>query len=100
MVISVSDTGVGIAAADQPRMFEQFSQVGDTLTGKPIGTGLEPPHLQASRGASRWSPVGREHRRSTGSTFSFTLPVPVASEDASSSTDAAAAAALLERAGT
>jgi signal transduction histidine kinase len=38
--IEVSDTGVGIAPADQARVFEKFQQVGDTLTGKPKGTGL------------------------------------------------------------
>jgi len=38
--ISLSDTGVGIASADQTRVFEKFQQVGDTLTGKPTGTGL------------------------------------------------------------
>jgi signal transduction histidine kinase len=38
--ISVVDTGVGIALADQERVFEKFQQVGDTLTGKPKGTGL------------------------------------------------------------
>jgi signal transduction histidine kinase len=38
--ISISDTGVGIAQRDQERVFEKFQQVGDTLTGKPKGTGL------------------------------------------------------------
>jgi signal transduction histidine kinase len=38
--IEVWDTGVGIAAQDQERVFEKFQQVGDTLTGKPKGTGL------------------------------------------------------------
>jgi signal transduction histidine kinase len=38
--ISVTDTGIGVAAADQERIFEKFQQVGDTLTDKPRGTGL------------------------------------------------------------
>jgi signal transduction histidine kinase len=38
--ISVSDTGIGVAEADQERIFEKFQQVGDTLTDKPRGTGL------------------------------------------------------------
>jgi signal transduction histidine kinase len=38
--IAVTDTGIGVAAADQERIFEKFQQVGDTLTDKPRGTGL------------------------------------------------------------
>ena len=38
--ISVTDTGIGVAPADQERIFEKFQQVGDTLTDKPRGTGL------------------------------------------------------------
>jgi signal transduction histidine kinase len=38
--VSVSDTGIGVATADQQRIFEKFQQVGDTLTDKPRGTGL------------------------------------------------------------
>jgi signal transduction histidine kinase len=38
--IAVADTGIGIDASDQERIFEKFQQVGDTLTDKPRGTGL------------------------------------------------------------
>ena len=38
--ISVSDTGVGIAPEDQPRIFEEFRQVGSDYTHKVEGTGL------------------------------------------------------------
>jgi signal transduction histidine kinase/HAMP domain-containing protein len=73
IVVSVSDTGMGIAEADQPRVFEQFAQVGDTLTGKPLGTGLGLPickQIVERHGGRLWveSVVG------SGSTFSFTLP--------------------------
>ena len=37
------DTGLGIAPPDQPKVFERFKQVGDTLTDKPKGTGLGLP---------------------------------------------------------
>ena len=43
LVVSVSDTGMGISPADQPKVFERFKQVGDTLTDKPKGTGLGLP---------------------------------------------------------
>lgn len=38
--ISVSDTGKGIAEEHQEHIFETFSQLGETLTDKPKGTGL------------------------------------------------------------
>ena len=38
--ISVSDTGVGIAAEDQPKIFEEFRQVGSDYAHKVEGTGL------------------------------------------------------------
>jgi signal transduction histidine kinase len=71
--ISVTDTGVGIAAEDQEAVFEEFRQVG--LAAKKVeGTGLG---LAISRkfiqlhGGRIWvkSQIG------TGSTFTFTLPL-------------------------
>ncbi len=74
--MSVVDTGVGIAPADQPKVFERFKQVGDTLTDKPKGTGLGLPicrEIVEHHGGRLWveSEIGR------GSTFSFTLPIVV-----------------------
>jgi signal transduction histidine kinase len=71
--ISVSDTGVGIAAEDQAAVFEEFRQVG-AASKKIEGTGLG---LAISRkfielhGGKIWvkSAVG------SGSTFAFTLPL-------------------------
>jgi GAF domain-containing protein len=71
--VSVSDTGVGIAPADQEAVFEEFRQVG-TAEKKAEGTGLG---LTLCRkfvelhGGRIWvkSQVG------TGSTFTFTIPV-------------------------
>ena len=40
MEISVSDTGVGIAAEDQAKVFEEFRQVGSDYAHKVEGTGL------------------------------------------------------------
>jgi DNA-binding response OmpR family regulator len=73
LVVSVIDTGMGIAPADQPKVFERFKQVGDTLTDKPKGTGLGLPicrEIVEHHGGRLWveSAVGR------GSTFAFSLP--------------------------
>lgn len=73
VVISVTDTGRGIAEADQPRVFEQFAQVGDALTAKPLGTGLGLPickQIVERHGGRLWI----ESTLGSGSTFSFTLP--------------------------
>ena len=75
VVVSISDTGIGIAPEDHAAVFEQFKQVGgDTLTDKPKGTGLGLPickEIVEHHGGRIWleSDVGK------GSTFYFALPV-------------------------
>jgi K+-sensing histidine kinase KdpD/CheY-like chemotaxis protein/ligand-binding sensor domain-containing protein len=75
IVVSISDTGIGIAPGDFGAVFEQFKQVGgDTLTDKPKGTGLGLPickEIVEHHGGRIWleSEVGK------GSTFSFALPI-------------------------
>jgi PAS domain S-box-containing protein len=74
IIVSVVDQGVGISESDQPKVFEKFKQVGDTLTDKPQGTGLGLPiskEIIAYHGGKIWveSEIGK------GSTFSFTLPI-------------------------
>jgi signal transduction histidine kinase len=74
VVVSVTDTGVGIAAADHEKVFEQFGQAGDTLTDKPRGTGLGLPicrEIVEHHGGRIWVDSELGH----GATFSFTLPV-------------------------
>jgi len=71
--ISVSDTGIGIAPEDQPRIFEEFRQVGSDYAHKTEGTGLGltlAKKFVELHGGRIWveSEVGK------GSTFSFTLP--------------------------
>ncbi|MBV8714743.1 MAG: HAMP domain-containing histidine kinase [Chloroflexi bacterium] len=75
--IEVSDTGVGIAAQDQERVFEKFQQVGDTLTGKPKGTGLG---LTICRDivAHHGGRLMLDSQPGRGSRFSIVLPVPPA----------------------
>jgi CheY-like chemotaxis protein len=73
IVVSVIDTGLGIAPADQPKVFERFKQVGDTLTDKPKGTGLGLPicrEIVEHHGGRIWV----ESELGKGSTVSFTLP--------------------------
>jgi len=74
VVVRVRDTGVGIAPEDHATVFEQFRQVGDTLTEKPQGTGLGLPicrQIVEHHGGRIWV----ESARGAGSTFSFALPL-------------------------
>ena len=81
--ISVSDTGIGIAAADQDRIFEEFEQVRPSGRGDSIqrGTGLG---LAISRKLARL--LGGELRVESelgrGATFTLVLPInaPVSAE--------------------
>jgi signal transduction histidine kinase len=74
VVISVTDTGIGIAPADHDKVFEPFVQIGDTLTGKPTGTGLGLPickQIVEHHGGR----IRVESELGQGSTFSFALPL-------------------------
>ena len=72
--IAVWDTGVGIAADDHQRVFEEFQQVGQKLTEKLQGTGLGlalTKGLVELHGGTIWLESSPGH----GSTFFFTLPI-------------------------
>ncbi len=77
--IAVADTGIGIAAEDQTRLFQTFTQVDSSLTKKHQGTGLG---LAISRKLAQLmggsltvtSELGK------GATFVLMLPVPLAVE--------------------
>ncbi len=74
VIVSIADTGIGIAKEDYGVVFEQFKQVGgDTLTDKPKGTGLGLPickEIVEHHGGRIWV----ESEPGKGSTFSFALP--------------------------
>ncbi len=74
--VSVSDTGPGIPAADQDRIFEEFQQADSSSTREKGGTGLGlsiAKRILQLHGGRIWveSTIGK------GSTFHFALPLRV-----------------------
>ncbi len=90
IMFTVADTGIGIAPEDQGKLFQRFSQVDDSPTRRTGGTGLglsicrSLVELHGGRIGLLNSEVDR------GTTFFFTLPVTVETEQeqiASENTD-------------
>lgn len=77
VMVSVTDTGPGIAEKDRYKLFQPFSQVDDSPTRKTGGTGLGLSicksfiEMHKGRIGLLSSEVGK------GSTFFFTLPLPI-----------------------
>jgi len=74
IVVSIADTGIGIAAENCAKVFDKFHQIGDTLTDKPPGTGLGLSickEIIDRHGGRIWV----ESELGKGSEFKFTLPV-------------------------
>lgn len=73
VLVSVSDTGIGISPADLPRVFEKFFRANDPRAGDEEGSGLGLAIVKSivtEHGGRVWveSTLGK------GSTFYFTLP--------------------------
>ncbi len=75
-LVSVSDTGSGIALGEQQKIFEEFQQIDNSITKTKGGTGLGlaiAKRIIEMHGGRIWV----ESTPGQGSTFSFTVPVRV-----------------------
>jgi two-component system phosphate regulon sensor histidine kinase PhoR len=72
VVFSVRDTGIGIPAAELPRIFERFYKADRARSGGGTGLGLAiSRHLVEAHGGEIWV----KSKEGKGSTFFFSLPV-------------------------
>jgi signal transduction histidine kinase len=80
-LVSVTDTGVGIAPEHRERIFEEFQQVDTSSTRRKGGTGLGlaiARRIVELHGGRIWVESTPGH----GSTFAFTLPLSLAQQEA------------------
>lgn len=73
IVVSVADSGIGIPAADLPRIFERFYKIDRARTRQRSGTGLGlaiARHIVEGHGGRIWA----DSVEGSGTTFFFSLP--------------------------
>ncbi len=76
LIISVSDTGVGIAPEEQERVFEEFYQANSgSLKDKTPGTGLGLPVTKSIVEMHNGRIWVESEGQGKGSQFTFTLPI-------------------------
>lgn len=91
--VAVTDTGIGIPPDKQQRVFEAFEQVDSSMTRRYGGTGLG---LTISNQIVRLmgGSFALESQLGAGSTFTFTILVPIATTDMGTQRPAAPVSAL------
>jgi len=81
IMVSITDTGIGIALKDQGNIFDEFYQVRSGAKDKTPGTGLGLPlskHFIEMHGGRIWV---ESEGKSKGSRFIFSLPIREANQD-------------------
>lgn len=79
VAFAVTDTGPGIAAAEQSTIFERFRQAGDGRGGAGSGLGL---HIASRLVRLMGGRIAVDSEVGQGARFSFAVPLPTASENA------------------
>ena len=80
-IIQVEDTGVGIAPADQPRLFEKFFRLGkDDTKGSGLGLAIVKSIVEQHHGR-----VSVESRLGMGSKFTIAIPMLIQQKQVASS---------------
>jgi signal transduction histidine kinase len=74
LVVSISDTGIGMAQEDIAKLFQPFKQLDTTLTKKYEGTGLG-LHLCKKFIELHGGSISVRSEQGKGSVFSFDVPI-------------------------